>query len=414
MKCLICGNETENGYVCDSCKPKVTEELCYKVAGYNYKEPDNDLWAEIIDQLEKPFSFREISLDLIEYLRDDRKTFAKIQCLNLMNSRSLGVHKMYRDYVILHEPECINNPNLTAEEQNLVEALLLGCYVSNYSWDLIGDIPKNINTDRVFIESSLILADYYMKTTDYTSALEVLQRAKDYFLSEKDQTRINETITDYLDRESGKKKAWKPNKKEDIEIFNKYLDTLGVAHTSPANDKKAKIYEADFKPFVRYERSDLPDRYVALWITTEFYIKVDEAVEVSALLVKGGSIVKRFHSYVKPVNRPKQAKHVREEDYLNAPRIKEVYADLMDFIQNDILAIAGFDEQKKYLSRLARYSMFDHIDNEILDVIEYGEDISDDFTTYTRSTLLEKYGISEGNTGMEKAETTMKLVEAMR
>ena len=320
----------------------------------------------------------------------------------------------YRDFVILRAAECEQNEALSLAEKNLVKALLFGCHVSNYSWKLIEDLPDEINVDDAFLEPALILADYYMKICNYENATDILEEAKGLFSSERDKARIDFAINDVNDRQSGKKKAWRPSKREDIDYFNQYLDELGVDYKKPTNSKKEKIKESDFKPFVRYDKPDAPSEYVAVWISTEFYMRVNETVEINAVRVSEGEIIDRFHTYVHPINRPKKPKFVKEEDYMKAPLIKEAFPSFMQFARNDVLAIAGFDEQKKYLSRLARYSMLDHIDNEIFDVVEYGEDISDDFASYTRNTLLEKYNVSEGNTGMEKAEATMRLVEKMR
>ena len=414
MRCLICGKEVEDRAVCDVCVPQVTEELCYKVAQYDYKEPNDELWAKVISELDAPYKFRDISLNLAEYISGERKNFVITQCMNLINGDYLGVPKRYRDFVILHESECEQNNSLTIAEKNLVKALLLGCHVSNYSWNLIEDIPDKIQTDDVFLETALILADYYMKICAYEKATAILEEAKGIFLSENDQSRIDFAIADITDRKCGKKKAWRPTKREDIDCFNQYLDKLGVDHINTANNKKEKVKESDFKPFVRYEKEEVPNVYVAVWITSEFYLKVNEAVEINAVRVSEGEIIDRFHTFVRPINKPKNPKYVKEEDYINAPLIKEAFSGFMQFVRNDILAIAGFDEQKRYLSRLARYSMLDHIDNEVFDVVEYGEDVADDFESYTRSTLLEKYGVNEGTTGMEKAEVTMRLVEKMR
>ena len=63
-KCLICGKSISEGIVCEECKTKVTEELCQKVAVFDYLNPDNDLWASIAEKLESSYKFREYSLEL--------------------------------------------------------------------------------------------------------------------------------------------------------------------------------------------------------------------------------------------------------------------------------------------------------------------------------------------------------------
>lgn len=414
MKCLICGKETDNQIICEECKPRVSEELCYKVAMFNYKEPNNKLWGEICSNMEKPYGFPEFSLYLADEIDEKRRIFAKIRCINLMCQNYGGVGKKYREYVIEQSPKCEKSNDLTNEEKNLVKALSLSCLVSEYAWERIGDLPEEICADGVFLDTTLILADYYMKIYDYQTSIGLLENAKKLFLSELDQAKIESCLADCRERESGNKKAWRPSKRSDIEDFNRYLDMIGVAHGSLSVDKKEKIREADFKPFKRYEESSVPEVDVALWITSEFYLKANEIVEVSALRVKNGEITESFHSFVQPMNKPKKPVHVKEEDYINAENIQKVFSKFMRFAKDDIFVIAGFDEQKRLLSRLARYSMLDHLDNEILDIVEYGEDMSDDFTTYTRSTLLEKYDVAEGVTGVEKANATVVLTEKLR
>ena len=414
MRCLSCGRETEGQVVCSGCKSKVTEELCYKVALFNYNEPDNELWGEICSSMETPYGFPELSLCLADETDVNRQVFVKIKCMDLMHNSYIGVAKKYREYVIEQSPECEKMDALTKAEKNLVKSLLLSSLVSNYAWEKIGDLPEEILTDEVYLEPSLILADYYTKIYDYQTSEQLLEHAKTIYMSEQDQAKIDYYLGDCKDRECGKKKAWRPSKRDDIEDFNRYLDLLGVSHGSLSADKRAKIREADFKPFKRCEQAGVPEEYIAVWITSEFYVKANEVVEVSALHVKNGEILERFHSFVRPVNKPKKPIYVKEEDYLNAQNIPEVFSKFLGFVKDDIIAIAGFDEQKRLLSRLARYSIMDHLDNEIFDVVEYGEDMSDDFTTYTRSTLLEKFGIIEGVTGMEKANATVLLLERLR
>ena len=412
MKCLICGKETDQQVVCSDCETKVTEELCYRVAGYNYNKPDNELWAEIITQL--GYKFRALALDLAEFTDEKRRTFVKINCMNLMRSSDIGVAKSFRDYVRTYGPECENNEDFSPEERNLVRALRLCSYIYDYSWDLIDDLPDSITLDDVYLEPWLIIADYYVKVRDYSAAIKVLNEAKDTFVSGEDQSRIEHYLTDCIARNSNEKKAWKPSTREEIDRFYDYLSSLGVKPAVFANNKKRKIKESDFKPWARYEEGRIPKEYISLWITSEYYPKKREAVEINAVRVKDGRIIDRFHEFVHPINRPKKAKYVKEEDYLQAERIEKVFPRFLEFAKNDILAIAGFDEQKILLSRLARYTMMDHLDNEIFDIVEYGEDISDDYSSYTRSTLLEKYGVPEGNTGMEKAEAAVALLKKMR
>lgn len=416
MKCLICGKEIDNQVVCEECRAKVTEDLCYRVARYNDKVSDGELWAEIVSYLGNVYKFRELSLDLAEILNSQRSCFVKIRCMNLMNTMSTnnrpGVHKKYSNYVMEHADECFVNKALSYEEKNYVKALLFGSYVINRSWDSIGNLPREIDTDTSLLEPSLILAEYYMIIAEYDIALELLDLAKEKFCDNSDQERIDIAIADCKDRKFGNKDRWRPKKRADKEIFYKYLDKLGVEHSALSNDRRNKVSERDFQPFNR--TPDIPDTYVALWITSEFAIKVNESVEISAVRVQEGELIDTFHSFIRPTNYPRKPVHVKEEDYKNAPCISDVFSKFIEFLKDDVIASAGFDEQQKLLSRLARYSKMDHIDNKIFDAVEFGEDLEEDIVSYTRSTLLERYGVSEGYTGLEKAKATMYVIEKMR
>ena len=412
MKCLICGKEINDGVVCNECSEKVTEELCYKVAQYDYHNPDNEVWGEVIRQLDEPFKFRGLSLELSDYVDEKRREFVKLQCMNKMNSSKLGISVYNSDFVLEYAKKNIDNDTLSNEEINLSKAFLLQCYEFKQLWELTEKLSDSIDTDSVFIDTALILSDYYMKLRRYTQAIEILEKAKADFKGDDVQDRISKLIENYKGRENGSKKAYAPQNRDNKIIFYEYLDKCGIEHERLKNPKR-KIKESEFKPFKRYENG-VPGTYISLWFTAEYYMKADEVVEVSALHVTDGKITDRFQSFIYPINESKNPKYVKKEDFINAPVIRDVFCKLLDFIKDDIVAIAGFETQKVYFSRLARYSLMDHVDNEIFDVVEYGEDISEDFSTYTRSSLLEKYEVSEGESGMEKAEATVKLVEKMR
>ena len=412
MKCIVCGKQS-NRILCDECIKTATEELCYKIAQYNYNNSDNDLWRELSEELDKPYMFKDYAFEVAELIGGSRVDFIKINCMN-MRSSDLGIFKEYYDYLLETEEQLLTNDNLTEDEKDLIRALVFEIYVSRKQWDKVDESINQIHIDGKFLEPLLIIADYYIKIRNYEHAEQILLEGKDTYTNETDIKRIETLLEDCNARRSGTKKHWKPNKADEIKNFYEYLDKQGIEHEVQGNgSKKNKINLKDFKPFIYLEDS-VPNTYVALWLTTEFYQKQREIVEINAVRISDGEIKDQYHSFVKPVNTPKSVKKIDPNDLLNAQPIRNVFPTFLEFLRNDIIAIAGAEEQCKYLSRLARYSMMDHIDNLIFDVIAYYEDNSDDFDLYTRESLLSKFDLSEGNGGMEKALVTAQLIEKIR
>lgn len=411
MKCLLCGLESDK-VLCESCQSNASEELCYKIIRYDYYNSDNDLWKEISDSLEKKYMFKDYALDVADFIDETRSVFVKIYCMNKKSSY-IGVPKDYREYVLSHVDQLLQNDSLSPEEKNLVLSLTFEIYIAQKNWDKADGYKEIIRFDDRFIDPYLIVADYNIKIRDYNRAEEVLQNCIDTFNGRESVQSAFQLLEDCNSRKTGTKKHWKPSKAEEITEFNNYLDKLGIEYEKSSHGKKNKILLKDFKP-LNYYSGSMPSEYVAVWFTSEFYVKQREVVEINGIRVRDGKCIDEFHSFVKPINSLKRIKYVSPDDLDSAEPIINVFPRFVDYLGGDIIAIAGVEEQTKYLSRLARYSMMDHFDNEIFDVIAYGEDLSEDFDLYTRDTLLGKYGLKDGENGIEKAKVTYELIEKMR
>ncbi len=411
MKCLLCGKESKK-VLCNSCINKADEELCYRITNYNYNNSDNDLWKELSEELEKKYLFKDYALDVADIIGGARADYIKIICFS-MSSSYVGVPKDCREYAISHVDDLLSNDLLDDAEKNRVRSLLLGIYVAEKEWDKAYDYVKNIKFDKKFLEPYLIVSDFMIKIRDYKNAHKLLKDAGSIFKDDNDSKKINDMLKDCNERQSGTKNAYKPSKAEEIKVYYEFLDNHDIEHDMQSNgSKRNKVKVKDFKPYHYHMDDTIPDTYVALWLTSEFYLKQREVVEINAVRVKNRKEVDSFHSFVRPVNMPKSFKNVSKEDVEKAKPIIEVFTEFMSFLGDDVIAIAGVEEQKNYLSRLARYSKLDHIDNLIFDVIEYGEDLLDE--SFTRDSILGKYKLKEGKDGMDKAKVTYKLTEKMR
>lgn len=417
MKCLLCGAETDK-VLCGKCAKEATEDLCYRIINYNYYNSDNDLWKEVSEGLDKPYMFTDYSLDVAEMIGGKRADFIKVTCMINMSRKAsrIGVPKAHREYVLSCAEKLMKNDALTEAEKNLVKALAFEIYVSMKQWDWVYKNRDSFELDNSFIDPYLIKADYNIKIRDYKQAQKILEQCKTVFTDEDSVQRADWYIQDCNSRLNGEKKPWKPKTTDETVEYYEYLDKIGVDHDVPGRGqggKKNKINIKDFKPFNYYE-DNIPRKYVALWITSEFQLKQREAVEINAVRIAAGKIIDEYHSFVKPVSTPKTFQHINPEDLGSALPIKDVFPEFLTYLKDDIVAIAGVEEQKIYLSRLARYSMMDHFDNMIFDVVAYGEELSDDFDLYTRESLLEKHGLKDRDAGMDKAKVTYELIEKMR
>ena len=252
-KCLICGKNISEGIICEECKTKVTEELCQKVAVFDYLNPDNDLWASIAEKLVSGYIFREYSLELADYLNEDRKLYIKLLCMNLLNKK-IGVEKKHRAFVLENADLCINSQNINDEEKNFVLALKLNAFLLDFRWKEAVELSDYIKLDKSFFEPYSIMADYYMKLRDYKKSLELLDKAKKLFPEFGE--RIEEESLDIKRRSTGEKKGYKPPKAEDITVFYSFLDEKGIPHESQSNSRKDKVKENDFKPFTRFDNDN--------------------------------------------------------------------------------------------------------------------------------------------------------------
>ena len=412
-KCLICGKSISEGIICEECKTKVTEELCQKVAVFNYFNPDNDLWASIAEKLVSSYKFREYSLELAEYLNENRRLYIKLLCLNLMNNKKIDSLSRCNAFILENADSCIKTQNINDDEKNFILALKFYAFIFERRWQEAEELSDYIKCDKKFFEPYSIKANYYMKLRDYKKAIGLLEEAKKIFPDFKE--RIEEELQEITSRSKGEKKEFIPRGIENAAPFYEFLDSLGIPHESLGNSRKNKVKEKDFKPYKRYDNDDaIPNDYVAFWLTSEFHLKAEEAVEISAVKVCDGKITDKYHSYVKPVNIIKNPKSVSEEILKKSKPINVVFPKFLSFVDGNILANLGFGKQGKLLGRLARYSAMDEIKNIIFDVIEYAEDNSDDFETLTSESLLKKYNLKDELSGEKKAELTYKLIEKMR
>lgn len=411
MRCLVCGKEDYN-VICNDCKSKVDESYCYDVATFNYDDSNNELWKSIADSLESRFLFKDYALDIAELLSSERVDYIKLRCLDIKQRGAIGVSSYDRERALELVIRCEENLHTTADEKNYALAIALSIYVAKREWEKAEEILNRAEQSEQYIVTYLAVADFYIKTRRYEEAEEILDRAFTIFVDAINKNLIEELSLDNKKRASKEKKDYAPTNAKDKEVYFEFLDSIGVDYKT-SNETNKKIKEADFKQLHYYQSDVLPDSYSSIWFETEFHQVVYETVQFNAVKVRNGEIVGEFSELVHPIKGLKSAKKVKLEDVLKARSNKDVFRDLMAFLGDDVIAIAGFDANKSPLIRAARYAVIDEIKNEILDVVAYIEDRAEDFDIRTRESVLNEYGIEEGNSGIEKARVTVELMNKL-
>ena len=422
-RCIICG-KTIKGFVCEDCLNTVgSEKFAIKISSYSPVNED-----ELLDQAAGTFrnvsTFQKTANEFIDRIDHPRKEFITLYCAAIRASNP-GISSYYRPTLVEDHDMLLESNEIKPKEKNLIDALLLNYHEYCQKWEKAEAIAGEMVIQKEFLETYLVLAQYFYKTRRYDDAKRMITGASEVSDSVREENKIEPVKEEIRVRSEGIKAGYKPGKKEQRFEYYSFLKTYDLPvdqreyakfmknYTSPVTRVSQKIKESEFKPLTYYEGESVPENYISLWLTSEFHIKTREIVEISAVRVQEGEIIGAFHSFVQPTDTVSSFVNVNIEDVKKAGSLPKVFKSFMEFAGSDVIAVMNFGEQKKLISRAARYSMMDHLDNEFLDIIDFAEELSDTFELYTTETLLEKYDLSDVSDGQKKVRLNVELLNRM-
>jgi len=388
-KCLICGKENSE-YVCDKCKNATDiEALCNKIIAYTPLVIDNpntnQIWDELAKQFDYPGLFREIAMEVAEYLPSPRKEYQKIHCLA---GEYTTVSKNKRDLFIEEYHKCVDNEGLSDQENYRIKGLMLAALIMEYRYfeadELASELP---DIEGLPWQTISVLADFYIKTRRYDEAEAILSLAMKNANGEKAEIqqyrKLKEDCAKYRSNAENGKKEYMPNprenKEEAVRNYIEFLSSLGIDVRKPSKTPKP-ISGEDYPLPVIIDKPDF-DSFVAYdFETTGLSSSRDCIIEVGAVKVVNGVVTDSkdliFSEFVKPFKKSVSDKiteitGITKDDVKDARPMWEVIPDFMAFVGDYTLVgynNAAFDS--RFLARAGRYSNI-IIQNPQFDVLKY-------------------------------------------
>jgi len=290
-KCIVCKKEIEN-YLCHNCINQDLEELCQKIINDYKLNPEQE---EFYNNPKTPNLLENIILDITKNIPTPKKEYYIIKT---MYYKYYSVSKTNREYLINNYKLILDNELFNKEEKNIILALLLDTYYKNYDYYNAEKIATILSNEKITDEKILYnLGDYYTITRRYDLALNYLNKAIKYCLDEQFNKTINNKIEECklrnLGKEQGGKNPYLPSIIEYKEIYQDFLESIGISLELPISRAKApqKIKEEDYPKPIELKESGFTS-FVAFDIeTTGINHQMDSITEIAAIKVIDGKIV---------------------------------------------------------------------------------------------------------------------------
>ena len=400
------------------------EKLCLNLAVYNPNKCTNNLWNDIAAGFSSPYELCDIVFELTEDMPSPRKEYLQIM---RMSRCGKAVPKVFREkFYILYEAVA-NSAGLTETELLTVKGAALSAYVSAYRYDEAEAVSESMDVSCVLpLNTSLALADFYVKTRRYALADDVLNKAvREY--GENDE--LTKLINDRAGRGNGKKE-YMPSPKDARESYKAFMEKLGINIGLPVKRSLVPVpIPAEEYPAVTVITKPDFDSYVSFDVeTTGLSPALDSLTEIGAIKVIGGRITESekfiFSELIKPYKKriPENVElitGITNDEVRSKRQMWEVTADFLRFVGDDVLLgfnCANFD--MKFIIRAARYAGI-IIKNPVFDVMNYAAALGippDGKRKSSLADLCEYYGIENPSAHRAYADaiTTARVYECLR
>jgi len=291
MFCLGCGNYSDE-YLCDKCKSTINiEDLCHELIAYN-PETSDKVWLKQIEAFETDEVREQMIFSLCEYLPTPRKEYIQI-CTVVKNG--YGVRKAMREWLYSTAPACINAEQLSEIEQNSVKGFLLDALYNDYRYMdaeiLANELMQGNAKTNLHKQTIYTLGKYYTYTRRYEQADSVITYGKTMLQGTTDANYFDGLFSDMSARQSGAKKAYEPNAKENREeAKNSYYDFLKQVGIPVPKRKPRKIEREDYPELVEEHTAGFTS-FVAFDFETTGLTPADKITEIGAIKVIDGKVV---------------------------------------------------------------------------------------------------------------------------
>lgn len=363
MKCLICGNETEN-YICSDCRLKLREEY-----------PD---YAEYKAKL----------VSVADGVEEDRRNFV-IACI--LTNNGAGVFKSDREWLYA------NFSKDRLSEYDSIDRLkiygwLLDASYQDYEYEAAEEYASILLQEKEIPYSAAIaLTDYLTKTRRYDSASVVAEYASTLCGNDPAKMAVVEKLrkdnADRYEKSLSGKGEFMPNPRENRDAIRKkyveFLSTLGINASVPRSipkpiskddyPKLKCICEPDFTSYVAFD-----------FETTGLSTIRDSIIEVGAVKVIDGNVSESkallFDEFVKPFESKvtdivTKTTGIKPEDVASAREMWEVIPDFLKFVGDlPLVGYNNFSFDNEFLERAGRYSGI-IIKNDTFDVLAYARKV---------------------------------------
>lgn len=366
--CINCGCNTNEDILCEKCENSIDKEnLCKRLLKYKPFEANKPLW----DELSKNYLNADNFINNIFLITNEMKS-PKIEYFRLMCTfRTYGFSTYYnRQWVYEISERIAGHENLSLSEKNDVKAILMDACYYDFRYNEAEDIANELVGDDMNGITSIVLADYFIKTRRYDRANKIITYGINNFTDKCILSHLEMLFNDMNERKSGKKKEYIPSKLENKQKYVEFLAGLGIHVEIPLIIPHAPAPT----PINKADYPDLPDvrdagfrTFVAYDIeTTGLNPKFDAIIEIGAVKVIDGVIKEQnefiFQKLVKPFQNkiPKKVEDltgITNEMVKDADEMWEIFEEFADFIGNDILV--GFNNRNfdnRFLIRAGRYA----------------------------------------------------------
>lgn len=422
MRCINCGKESLV-LLCENCRTDEILEQVYRQL--MYFKPDDEQMGPYVRALaenyDDPRAIRDFIPDILKLFPDNETEY--YHCMYCKATGSERFEGLALNYMDTHDFK-------DRRSQKILNSLL-SLYISK------GELVKPRKwydlvrcTDGLSFDMYYTAADYYGKVGDYDVAEELIKRASKQLDDPSYETFIyirREYAPERLAKLSASVQGWRtkkpywPKTEARKRIIADIYDAKGIAH--PRITKPVVVKESDFKALHEAAGWKYKD-YSAFWCAEVFSMSGAKVVyQIAAVKVRNGIVTDTFQSFLKPWDGAKVKELAAKQAGVDLSVINE--AEDVDLVMGKFFAFVGQDilvstdamgNQAKCISRVARYSGMNEIQNLFLDLLDYAADISDEFDMKhnTREYLLKYFALEQGLNALDNAKNNCTIYERLK
>ncbi len=421
MQCLNCGKENEH-LLCTAClSEKVLGEIYDEIRLYKPETCTNEYVRAYVEGFENPYASRDHLPEIFKLFDESVTEFYYCRYYKLV--RDERFEEAAKTYFDSHDMEEDKTQLVLCD---LLDSYLRNDFVKPRKWcEMISD------SENICCELYYRAAQYFSMVGDYDKAEKLInssiQKCQDesydrflIYTREKEIESLEKLRVDN-ERYRTKKPYW-PATEERRRAVAAIYDEKGIVYPR-ISSKPQKVKENEFTPISEY-MDDVPVEYCAFWCAESFSISAAKGIyQIAAVKVRDGKITEEFQSFVRPWDGTAAKKSAAKEagvdiDVINAAEdVDLVMKKFFDFVEDDILVSTGaLGNQAKLISRAARYTGKNKIENEFFDLLDYAADVSEEFDMQnnTREYLLKRFELDEGKDSLEKAKKNVFILEKLK